>query len=54
MRSCCHTSVTSDDMVTVMVTSHMIRKDEEGSRKDDVIQHVQHILTLRQTHSCLE
>ena len=26
MRSCCHTSVTSDDMVTVMVTSHMIQE----------------------------
>ena len=26
MRSCCHTSVTSDDMVIVMVTSHMIHE----------------------------
>ena len=30
----CHTSVTSDDMVTVMVTSHEItEKDVEGSER---------------------
>ena len=31
-RSCCYTSVTSDDMVTVMVTSHKVtEKDIEDS-----------------------
>ena len=29
--SCCHTSVTSDDMVIVTVTSH--KKDVEGSKR---------------------
>ena len=34
MRSCCHTSVTSDDIVTVMVTSYeIIKKDIKGSGK---------------------
>ena len=32
MRSCCHTSVTLDDMVTVIVTSYKVtRKNVEGS-----------------------
>ena len=34
LQSHCYTSVTSDDMVTVMVTSHeIIEKDIEGSRR---------------------
>jgi len=31
LQSCCHTSVTSDDMITVMVTSHEVtEKDIKG------------------------
>ena len=33
MRLCCHTLVTSDDIVTVMVTSHRTQKSVKGSRK---------------------
>ena len=34
LQSYCYTSVTSDDMVTVMVTSHMItEKDIENSKR---------------------
>ena len=29
MRSCCHTLVISDDMVTVMVTSHIMHERTE-------------------------
>ena len=40
-QSHCHKSVTSDDMVTVMITSHKItEKDIKGSEKDDTIQYV--------------
>ena len=46
-RSHYHTSVTSDDMVTVIVTSHEIIE------KDNVIQHVIYILISRQTHDYL-
>jgi len=47
-----HTSVTLDDMVTVTVTSHKItEKDVKDSEKNDIIQHILHMLTLRQTHS---
>jgi len=46
----CHTSVTSDDIVT----SHDVtKKDIEDSGKNDIIQYMQHILTLRWTHSHL-
>ena len=33
-----HTSVTSDDMVTVTVTSHIIQEERRRFWKDDVIQ----------------
>ena len=57
-----HTIVTSDDMVTVTVTDHKIEKGDqvmclwkniEHSGRNDVIQHVIHMLTLRHTHGYL-
>ena len=33
--------------------SQVTQKDVEGSRKDNIIQHMQHMLTLRITHGCL-
>ena len=41
MRSHYHTLVTLDNMVTIIVTSHMIhRKEHRRFWKDNVIQHV--------------
>ena len=54
-QSHCHTSVTSDDMVTVIVTSYKItEKKVEDSKKNDVIQCVEYMLILRQTYGYLE
>jgi len=44
-RSCCHTAGHK---------SHDAWKDIEHSGRDDVIQHVIHMLTLRHTHGHLE
>ena len=50
----CHTSVTSDDMVTVMVTSHKVTKEEyKRFWKDIIIQYVLHMLIFRQIHGYL-
>jgi len=55
MRSHCHTSVTSDDTVTVTChMSHDSWKNIEDSGKDDIIKHVQHMLTLKLAQGCLE
>jgi len=41
----CHTSVTLDNMVTIMVTSHeVIKKRHRRFWKDDIIQHVQYMV----------
>ena len=54
MTSVSYTSVTSDDMVTVIVTkSRDIWKNIEYSGRDDVIQCVIYMLTLRYIHSHL-
>ena len=35
---CCHKPVTSDDMITVMITSHKVKeKGIEDFRRDDII-----------------
>jgi len=48
------TSVTSDNMMTVTVTGHkMYKKDVEYSERDDIIQCVIHMLTLRYIHGHL-
>jgi len=48
-----HTSVTSDDIVTVIVTSYeIIEKDIKGSGK--ITSYNIYMLTWRQIHECLE
>ena len=49
-----HTSVTSDDTVTVTVTSHRTQEKEvESFRKSNIIQYVHHMLTSYLIHGCL-
>ena len=51
---CCHTSVTSEDIITVIVTKlQEYRESQKRFWKNNIIQCMKHILILRQTHSCL-